>query len=80
MLGVSPAYHISNLSSEPMLMVLFLSRTSLSANATGDMMLHGCLDNDTEKGIESDCNVMEFEMAANVTSGSPTTPPGHDHH
>lgn len=39
-------------------------------------MLHGCLDNDTEKGIESDFNVMEFEMAANVTGGSPTVPPG----
>lgn len=34
-------------------------------------MLHGCLDSDTEKGIESDCDVMEFEMAANVTGGVP---------
>lgn len=42
-------------------------------------MLHGCLDNDTEKGIESDCNVMEFSMAANVTGGSPAVPPGHHH-
>jgi len=42
-------------------------------------MLHGCLDNDTEKGIESDCNVMEFEMAANVTSGAVAAPPEHHH-
>jgi len=54
-------------------------RTSYSANATGAMMLHGCLDNDTEKGLESDCNVMEFSMAANVTGGSPAVPPGHHH-
>ncbi|KAK3348949.1 hypothetical protein B0T25DRAFT_458099 [Lasiosphaeria hispida] len=38
-----------------------------NANATGLIMLHGCLDNDTEKGVESDCNLMELEMAANVT-------------
>nr|CDP30999.1 Putative protein of unknown function [Podospora anserina S mat+] len=39
-----------------------------NANATGLMMLHGCLDSDTEKGVESDCHVMEFGMAADVTS------------
>lgn len=39
-------------------------------------MLHGCLDTNTEKGIESDCNVMEFEMGADV---SPAEPPAHDH-
>lgn len=38
-----------------------------NANATERIMLHGCLDNDTEKGVESDCNLMELEMAANVT-------------
>ncbi|KAK0646781.1 hypothetical protein B0T16DRAFT_328912 [Cercophora newfieldiana] len=56
------------------------SGATFSANATGDMMLHGCLENDTEMGAESDCNVMEFEMAANVTSESAKAPPGHDHH
>ncbi|KAK1749406.1 hypothetical protein QBC47DRAFT_366201 [Echria macrotheca] len=38
-----------------------------SANSTGSIMLHGCLDNNTDKGIESDCNLMELEMAANIT-------------
>ncbi|KAK4185479.1 hypothetical protein QBC35DRAFT_516873 [Podospora australis] len=46
-----------------------------NANSTGLIMLHGCLDNETEGGIESDCNLMEFEMAANVTSQSR----GHHH-
>ena len=33
-------------------------------------MLHGCLDSDTAKGVESDCNLMELEMAANATSAA----------
>lgn len=33
-------------------------------------MLHGCLDTDTENGVESDCNLMELEMATNVTSSA----------
>ncbi|KAK4171013.1 hypothetical protein QBC36DRAFT_200239 [Triangularia setosa] len=41
---------------------------TFNANATGLMMLHGCLDSDTDKGVESDCHVMEFDMAADVTS------------
>ncbi|KAK0719197.1 hypothetical protein B0H67DRAFT_484917 [Lasiosphaeris hirsuta] len=40
--------------------------TIFNANATGRIMLHGCLDGSTEKGVESDCNLMELEMAANV--------------
>jgi hypothetical protein len=31
-------------------------------------MLHGCLDSDTEKGVESDCDLMGLEMSANATS------------
>jgi len=31
-------------------------------------MLHGCLNNDTEKGVESDCNLMELEMATTIIS------------
>lgn len=31
-------------------------------------MLHGCLDSGTEKGVKSDCHVMGFDMAADVTS------------
>ncbi|KAK0616633.1 hypothetical protein B0T14DRAFT_393615, partial [Immersiella caudata] len=42
--------------------------TAFSASASGLIMLHGCLDNDTEKGLESDCHLMEFEMATDVTS------------
>ncbi|KAK0744464.1 hypothetical protein B0T21DRAFT_380730 [Apiosordaria backusii] len=45
---------------------------TFNANATGLMMLHGCLDSDTEKGVESDCHVMEFDMAADVTSSGMT--------
>lgn len=30
-------------------------------------MLHGCLESDTDKGVESDCNLMELEMSANAT-------------
>ncbi|KAK0751414.1 hypothetical protein B0T18DRAFT_435777 [Schizothecium vesticola] len=55
------------------------SGASLGANATGNMMMHGCLDTNTEKGVESDCNVMEFEMAANITSESPAAQTGHHH-
>ncbi|KAK4652908.1 hypothetical protein QC762_0078080 [Podospora pseudocomata] len=44
--------------------------TTFNANATGLMMLHGCLDSDTEKGVESDCHVMEFDMAGEVTSSA----------
>lgn len=33
-------------------------------------MLHGCLDSDTDKGVESDCYVMEFDMAGDVTSSA----------
>ena len=33
-------------------------------------MLHGCLDNDTANGVESDCNLMELEMSANATSSA----------
>jgi hypothetical protein len=33
-------------------------------------MLHGCLDNDTLKGVESDCDLMVMEMAANATSSA----------
>jgi hypothetical protein len=33
-------------------------------------MVHGCIDNDTEKGVESDCYVMEFELGANATSSA----------
>jgi len=33
-------------------------------------MVHGCLDTDTEKGVESDCNLMELEMAANAISSA----------
>ncbi|KAK4447965.1 hypothetical protein QBC34DRAFT_495785 [Podospora aff. communis PSN243] len=47
---------------------------SPGASATGLIMLHGCLDNNTEKGIESDCHLMELEMAADVT------PSGGHHH
>ena len=43
-------------------------RKLFSATATGRMMLHGCLENDTAKGVESDCNLMELEMAGDVTS------------
>ncbi|KAK3312382.1 hypothetical protein B0H66DRAFT_485625 [Apodospora peruviana] len=38
-----------------------------NANATGMIMLHGCLDNNTDKGVESDCNLMELEMAGDVS-------------
>ena len=31
-------------------------------------MMHGCLDNDSDKGVESDCNLMELEISANATS------------
>ncbi len=41
-----------------------------SASSTGLIMLHGCQDSDTAKGVESDCYLMEFEMAANVTSSA----------
>ncbi|KAM7202738.1 hypothetical protein V8F33_002664 [Rhypophila sp. PSN 637] len=41
-----------------------------SASSTGMIMLHGCLDSETEKGVESDCHLMEFEMGANVTSSA----------
>jgi hypothetical protein len=70
---------ISVLSREPMLIFPSLGSASLSANATGNMMLHGCLNTNTETGIESNCTVMEFEMAANVTLGSPAALPGHHH-
>ncbi|KAK4194621.1 hypothetical protein QBC40DRAFT_259815 [Triangularia verruculosa] len=43
---------------------------TFNANASGLMMLHGCLDSDTEKGVESDCHVMEFDMAGDVTSSA----------
>ncbi|KAK4651580.1 hypothetical protein QC762_602360 [Podospora pseudocomata] len=43
---------------------------TFSANATGLMMLHGCLDSDTDKGVESDCYVMEFDMASDVTTSA----------
>lgn len=33
-------------------------------------MLHGCLDTNTEKGIESDCNLMELEMEADAPSSA----------
>ncbi len=33
-------------------------------------MLHACLDTDTVKGVESDCNLMELEMSANATSSA----------
>jgi len=48
-------------------MLTSLARMVFNANATGSIMLHGCLDSETAKGIESDCNLMELEMAANVT-------------
>lgn len=42
--------------------------TVFTANASGMLMMHGCIDTDTERGLESDCVLMETEMAANVTS------------
>jgi hypothetical protein len=33
-------------------------------------MMHGCLDTVTDKGVESDCYLMETELAANVTSSA----------
>ncbi|KAK3385204.1 hypothetical protein B0H63DRAFT_522547 [Podospora didyma] len=44
--------------------------TIFNANATGRLMIHGCLDSDTDKGVESDCHLMEMEMPANVTSST----------
>lgn len=49
-----------------------MCRMIFNANATGLIMMHGCLDNDTEKGVESDCNLMELEMTANATSSAIT--------
>jgi hypothetical protein len=34
------------------------------------IMMHGCVDSDSDQGVESDCNLMELEMAANTTSSA----------
>ncbi|KAK0706323.1 hypothetical protein B0T26DRAFT_654680 [Lasiosphaeria miniovina] len=43
-----------------------------NANATGSIMMHGCLNSSIDKGVESDCILMELEMAANDTLSATT--------